>query len=174
MNIRTILAVLCIFPVIVFGKTIELDGQGITFEAPDEFLAVPQEIIDLKYPSKNAPRFVIGNKNAATTIAYDLKPQDLSGVEMDEILIAFEATFSRVIPGITWIEKKVIKQSGREWAFLEMTSNAIDTDIYNIMLVTGFRKQMLIFNFNSTKEEFPKYEEILRESLKSIKLPDES
>ncbi|CAA6677571.1 Unannotated [Lentimonas sp. CC4] len=51
-----------------------------------------------------------------------------------------------------------------------MTSNAVDADIYNIMLITGLNGQMLAFNFNSTKSDFPKYENSLRESIKSIKL----
>ena len=30
---------------------------------------------------------------------------------------------------------------------------------------------MVVFNFNSTKEEFPKYEAALRKSLNSVTLP---
>ena len=40
----------------------------------------------------------------------------------------------------------------------------------NIMLLTGYRDQMLVFNFNSTKEDFPKYEEQLRKSMNSISI----
>ena len=54
---------------------------------------------------------------------------------------------------------------------MEMTSNAVDTDIYNIMLLTGVEEKMLVFNFNSTKKDFPKYEAALRKSLNSVKLP---
>ena len=33
----------------------------------------------------------------------------------------------------------------------------MDTDIYNIMLVTSYGQEMLMFNFNSTKEDFSIY-----------------
>ncbi len=51
-----------------------------------------------------------------------------------------------------------------------MMSRAVDTDIHNIMLVTPFRGGMLMFNFNSTREEFPRMEGALRRSLESISL----
>ena len=54
---------------------------------------------------------------------------------------------------------------------MEMTSNAVDTDIHNIMMLTGIDGKMLVFNFNSTREDFPRYEEELRKSLNSIELP---
>lgn len=44
-----------------------------------------------------------------------------------------------------------------------MTSSAIDTDIYNLMIFTGHKSQMWMFNFNSTKEEFKKYVKVFRE-----------
>lgn len=150
---------------------VEVDGTGITFVAPDEFEPLSQEYIDLKWPSKNAPRFVIGNERASTTIADDVKPQDLSNADLDEVRAAFEQTFNRIIPGIQWKENSIIEHEGRSWIYLEMTSNAIDTDIYNIMMVTGVGQKMVIFNFNSTKEDFPMYEKVLRQSLESIRLP---
>ena len=57
---------------------------------------------------------------------------------------------------------------GQQWIYLEMSSRAIDTDIHNIMLITPLQGKMLIFNFNSTKAEFPKVEAELRASINSI------
>jgi len=53
-----------------------------------------------------------------------------------------------------------------------MTTNAVDTDIYNIMLFTCYKGKMLIFNFNSTREEFKKYEKDLRKSIRTIKIKE--
>ena len=86
------------------AKTISLDNGNITFEAPDEFKPVPQEILDIKYPSKRAPRYVIGNESAATTIAYDLKPNSMPQDKINEAREAFSQMFPRMIPGIEWKE----------------------------------------------------------------------
>ena len=154
----------------VQAGVIELDGTGISFVAPDEFEPLPQELIDVKWPNRNAPRFVVGNERGTTTIAYDMKPQDLSSADMEEVRAAFEQVFNRVIPGIEWKANRVIEHEGQDWVYFEMSSNAVDTDIYNIVMLTGVGQQMLMFNFNSTKEDFPRYEDLLRESLKSIRL----
>ncbi len=155
---------------IVCGETISLDNGHIIFESPDGFKPVPEEVVKLKYPSSRAPKYVIGNKSAATTIAYDLKPHDIPQDKIDEARVAFSQMFPRMIPGLKWKENKTIELSGRKWGYLEMTSTAIDTDIYNIMLFTGYKGQMLMFNFNSTKEEFKKNEMVLRKSINTIKI----
>lgn len=160
------------FSINAFSKTINIENTSITFDAPETFQPIPQEYIDIKYPNKNAPKFVIGNESAATTIAYDLKPYNLEGVNLEDVRLEFEATFNRMIPGIEWKESKVITLNQYEWIFFEMTSNAIDTDIYNIMLITSYGKEMLLFNFNSTREEFSQYESELRKSLQSIKIAE--
>ncbi len=164
------LSILLFLVPLVFGETVSLDNGHITFEAPDGFETVPEEVLKLKYPSSRAPKYVIGNKSAATTIAYDLKPNDIPQDQIDEVRAAFTQLFPRMIPNLEWIENKTIELSGRKWVYFEMTSTAIDTDIYNIMLFTGYKGQMLVFNFNSTKEEFKKYESALRKSISTIKI----
>lgn len=104
-------------------------------------------------------------------MAYDLKPHEIPQEALPEVQKSFTQLFKRIIPDIAWKKNEIIEHSGQKWLMMEMTSNAIDTDIYNIMLMTGFEGKMLIFNFNSTKEDFPKYEAELRASLNSIKLP---
>ncbi|MCG8550319.1 MAG: hypothetical protein MI799_07950 [Desulfobacterales bacterium] len=152
------------------AQQISINEGMVTFDAPNEFTPLSQQLIDRKYPSSRAPKYVIGNESGATTIAYDLKPHKIPPERLNEAKQAFTKMFSRMIPGIKWHENKIIDLTGRKWVYMEMTSHAIDTDIYNIMLFTGYKDQMLIFNFNSTKEEFPQYESDLRESLKSIQI----
>lgn len=152
------------------AKTISLEDGAIAFEAPDGFEPVPDEILAAKYPSSRAPRYVIGNEGAGTTIAYDFKGKAFPDEQIDEVRGYLTDTFERVIPGAEWIENKVIDHGGKKWIYFELTSNAIDTDIYNIMLFTGYLGQTLMFNFNSTRKQFETYEDELRQSMASIKL----
>lgn len=153
---------------ILFAKTITVEGTSVTFEAPEEFSPLTQEIMDIKWPSNRAPNFAIGNASAATTIAYDYKT-DVSGATLPILQEQFAYTFNRVIPGIEWIKNEIIMLDGQEWIMFEMTSNAIDTDIHNLLLVTILDNKLLMFNFNSVKSEFPKYESALRQSIDSIR-----
>jgi len=155
----------------VIAEPVFVGDTKVTFVPPAGFKELPQEIIDTKWRSKDAPKFVVGNDRATTTVAYDLKNHDISKASLSEIKDSFGELFERIIPGIQWIKREIIEHSGKDWILLEMSSHAIDTDIHNIMFLTSYEDKMLVFNFNSTKDDFKGYEKQLRESLLSIKLP---
>lgn len=156
---------------LLFAETIKVKDTKITFEAPEGFKPLTKQLITAKWPTDRAPAYVVGTPTGSTTVAYDLKPNRITEEALPELLKSFTQTFERIIPGIVWKENKIIEHSGQKWIYMELTTTAIDTDIYNIMMVTGYDGKMLAFNFNSTKEDFPKYEAELRKSLKSVKLP---
>ncbi|TWT86171.1 hypothetical protein Mal64_39110 [Pseudobythopirellula maris] len=171
---KPMLAAMLVFCVIsaASAEPVSVGDTGVTFEPPAGFKPVPKRIRDLKWPSNRAPRYVVGNEAATTTVAYDLKPHVIPQSGLREAQAQFTQLFGGVIPSLVWKKNEIVEHSGRKWVLMEMTSSAVDTDIYNIMLVTGYKNQMLLFNFNSTKEDFPKYEKLLRASLYSITIPD--
>lgn len=152
------------------AATFTIPDTGVSFDAPAGFTQLTAEEIGNKYLSNRAPTFVVGNARRTTTIAADLKPTELPKDKLAEVQASFEKVFDRIIPGIDWKERKLMDLQGQQWIFLEMTSRAVDTDIHNIMLVTPHKGKMLVFNFNSTKGEFPAVEKDLRKSLQSISL----
>ncbi|MEX1168047.1 MAG: hypothetical protein WEK74_14500 [Hydrogenophaga sp.] len=152
----------------VWAEAVQVADSKASFEPPPGFGPVPQAIIDAKWPGNRAPRFVVGNERATTTVAYDLKPNTVPQDKLPEVQKAFTGLMERVVPGLRWVRNEIIEQAGQRWLYLELTSNAVDTDIHNMMLITGLGGQMLVFNFNSTKEEFPKLETALRASMRSI------
>ncbi len=141
-----------------------------SFDAPDGFTALSRDEIAIKFPSSRAPSGVIGNARRTTTIAYELKQDKLAPEQLAEAKAAFEQLFERIIPGLEWKARTIVQLQGQRWIQLEMSSRAIDTDIHNIMLITSRDGRMLIFNFNSTKSEFPSVESALRGSIRSIKV----
>lgn len=145
-------------------------GAGISFDAPTGFTALSKDEIAVKFPSNRAPSGVIGNARRTTTIAFELKPDKLAPQQLGEAKEALERMFERIIPGLEWKGRKIVQLQGQDWIQLEMSSRAVDTDIHNIMLVTSRDGRILIFNFNSTKSEFPFVENALRDSIRSIKV----
>lgn len=155
----------------LFADPIKVGDTEVSFEAPEGFKPLSREMIAAKWPTNRAPAYAVGTPNGSTTVAYDLKPNSIPQEALPEVQKSFTQLFERMIPGIAWKKNEIIEHSGQKWLLMEMTSNAVDTDIYNIMLMTGFQGKMLVFNFNSTKEDFSKHEAELRKSLKSVKLP---
>ena len=150
---------------------IRVGNSKVTFIAPEGFQPLSKELIATKWPTNQAPAYAVGTSSGSTSVAYDLKPRHVPQEALSEAQKAFTEVFERVIPGLEWRKNEIIEHSGQKWLLMEMTSNAVDTDIYNIMMLTGIDGKMLVFNFNSTREDFPRYEEELRKSLNSIELP---
>jgi len=165
-----VVALLVFVPFEAYAKTIKIDGGGVVFNSPVGFEPLSQRMMRAKFPSNGAPQNVIGNSLATTTIAYDIKNHKLSqttlGYTRDDLL----KTLPKLIPGLVWKQNKIIRHSGQKWIYLEMTSKAVDTGIYNIMMVTDYKGKMLMFNFNSTIEDFTRYERELRKSIFSIEI----
>ena len=171
MKIHLLITALIALSPKLFADPIKVADTEITFEAPEGFKPLSKEIISTKWPTNQAPSFAVGTPSGSTTVAYDLKAHNVPQEALPEVQKSLTQFLERMIPGIDWKKNQIIDHSGQKWLLMEMTSNAVDTNIYNIMLITGFEGKMLAFNFNSTKEDFPKYEAELRKSLKSINLP---
>lgn len=162
---------------LIQAKTISLENGAITFEVPDQFTPLTPNEIKMKYPSVHAPHFVVGNANRSVTIAYNLKdagmpPEKVVDNELPNAQKAFTHTFNRIVPGIRWIKNEIITQNGKKFIYLELTSNAIDQDIHNIILITFFQKQMFMINFNATKAEFKTIGSTLQNCASSLVIKD--
>jgi len=150
------------------AATVDVPEFGLSFDAPDGFKSVPADIVAVKW--KDAPAFVIGDERAATTIAVDLKPTAVRPDQLPQMEKALENRMPTLLPGLQWIRHELVTIDGRRWAFFEMTSQAQDTGIHNIMLVTSMAGRMLVMNFNSTVRDFPSYEAALRKGVASVRL----
>lgn len=143
-------------------------GTDISFTPPEGFTPLTQEEMDIKFPNKNAPKSAYGNEPRTTTIAYGVKDIAVTGEMLRSQVELIGDSLARVIPGLVWVERKMVKLAGLDCAYYEMTSNAIDADIHNIMLMCAWQGKMVVFNFNATKAEFAAMESTLRASMQSI------
>jgi hypothetical protein len=169
---QALIAILVFFGGITaaFAQRVEVPDTTVSFESPPGFTALTREEIQAKYPKASGPGFVVGNKARTTSIAYDIKPIAIGDKDLPDLMAAFGERFEKAIPGLAWKDRKLIEMDGQRWVYLEMTSTAVDTDIHNIMLITPHAGKLLMFNFNSTREEFPDVEALLRSSIESIAL----
>jgi len=152
------------------AKKFSISDGDISFDAPDGFKPMSAELIKIKYPKGNPPSNALMNDSTETSIVFDLRGGALPQSDIERTRMAYASTYKRVVGGFELKVNKTAKIAGQKWAQLEFVSNTIDSKVYNIMLVTGYKKQMLIFNFNSTLKEFKKYEKAIRKSIKSITL----
>lgn len=148
---------------------INIPSSPLSLTVPHDFKTLTQDIIDIKWAGrKHPPLWVVGNELATTTISYGLNPFDISTEPFNEVLQSMKSGLTRMTPGIKWVDSKIIELSGKQWVYFEFTSNALDTDIHNIMLITSYKKEMILLNFNSTTGDFDRYKSSLRQDAQSI------
>lgn len=166
-QILTLAGVLCL-ALLVRAEVFSIPDIGVRFDAPPTFTRVTPQEISTKFPSDRPPAFVVGNESRTTTIAYDWKADQIQPDKLNDAVASLTTAFERVVPGLEWINRKIIKIHGQKWIYLEMTSKADETLIHNMMLMTPLKGKMLMFNFNSTQNEFSTIETELRKSVASI------
>lgn len=159
-----------LFSLSVGAKDVQIPGTKIWFTAPDGFTQLSQEELDLKFPSKSGPRHAIGNERRTTTVAYDTRDVAVTEQLLEQQLDDINTTLGRAIPGFVSVAREMRSLNGQKWAYLEMTSTAIDADIHNIVLMTAHGGRMVVLNFNSTKTDFVTMEAPLRSSIESLAL----
>lgn len=164
------LTLLMSFPAFA-GEPLSLyDGQ-VAFVLPEGFTRMTDEMADKKYPRGNRPKYIYADAKTTTSVAVELaKDAQVAPEQLGDFRAFMENTFSRMVPGARWLKKDYLTIANTKWARLELMGNAIDTEIHNIVLITVLDKKPLIFNFNSTQEEFPKLEKELLKSIGSIRV----
>ena len=152
------------------AKTFSIEDGAISFDAPKGFELMPPELIQIKYPKGNPPSNALINESTETSIVFDLRGKSIAQSDIEKVRMAYESTYKRIVGGFELKVNKTAHISGQKWAQLEFISNTIDSKVYNILLVTGYKNKMLIFNFNSTLKEFEDYKSAFKKSIKSITL----
>ena len=153
------------------AERVAVVGTDASFEPPAGFKELSAGVIALKFNrGGNPPKFVLGNEDATTTVAYEIRPIPATEADLPEMLATFDQQFQKRVPGLKWIRREIIELSGQRWIFLEFTSTAADADIHNLMLMTPVNGALLAINFNSTRADFIRYETELRASIYSIRL----
>ena len=159
-----------LFTSVIHAKDFSMHDATVSFDTPKGFKVMSPAFIQIKYPRGNAPSNVFTNESTETTIAFGLRAKSLPQNQIEVTGKQFAEAYKRVVGGFELKVNKVAKIAGQKWIQLEFISNTIDSKVYNIMLITGYKNQMLVFNFNSTLKEFKQYEPAIRKSINSITL----
>ncbi len=150
---------------------IVVPGSQVTFEPPPGFTTLTADELSFKFPRAGGPDFAVGNNTRATTIACDVRAVQLAPDQLQDAMDETMSGLEKGVPGVQWKQHGIIKMHGHPWVYLELTSQAVDTGIHNVMLFTSLHSGLFLCNFNSTTEEYPKLETALLKSMASIALP---
>ncbi len=157
---------------LVTAEPVALQNGRVVFEPPTGFRELTQQEISLKFSRGNPPSAVYANDDMSVSVSIVFSPAAVEPPHLEDLKSAMEQTLPRLIPNLTWVKREMVNLNGTTWVHFELTSSAIDTDIYNHMYMTSFDGKMLGFNFNSTKGKYPAYSHQLEKSFQSIHISE--
>lgn len=158
----------------VHAKVFQVADTGITLDAPLGFEKLTKSFVKQNWNKNDRPLWAIGNKTGTTTITYQLKENDISGVPLGALNRAMKTVYDRAIPGMIWEKRKVRNIGGKDWLLMEMTSDAPNFDMHNIILIKALDGKMLLLTISAALKDFEKLEADLRKTVDSIKFTEKS
>ncbi len=150
-------------------QSIELENRKILDDKveillPKDFGLMPEDMLNLKYPSANRPTLVYSDEDGTVNIAFNHTSSIASQKEIDDYEKYLVSTFNKSFPTASWEGHGVKEINGRKVGYIEVTTPAIDTQVYNLLFFTDLGGRLLLCTFNCTVKKKP----IWLESAKKI------
>lgn len=145
-----------------------LAKETITMMLPKDFVPMSPEIARMKYPSQQRPETILTDETGTVNLMF----QYMEGEENDATIESFRnqifGMMKRVNPGIKEKEIGSVDAAGKQIAYVEFSSPAIDGKLYNLMFYLAVKGQPLMGSFNCQTKEMKYWRSAAFEMMQSI------
>jgi hypothetical protein len=151
-----------------FEDAVFFDGK-MAMKLPREFTDMPKDLAKLKYPAEQRPQIIKSNQDGSINITVSIYPQKLKQEEILECISGIKAVIERMNPANIFFDLKVEENEALTVGYFDFKSNAIDSDLYNIMFVTPIAGNAMLGTFNCRLSEREDWKEVVLQMIMSIK-----
>lgn len=143
-----------------------LDGELVHFERkelletlsmmlPDSWKQMPEEYAKIKYPSEFRPRVIMTTPDLSTNLGFTAFSEMLQDSGTDKVMERVMSAIHRNNPDYQiYPYERLEKIKGCWFAF---RSHAMDSDLYNMMLLVPVGKKLVLANFNCPYKDYQKW-----------------
>jgi len=136
---------------------------------PSDFSVMSSEKLALKYPSVgHRPSEVYTNEKSTINIALNHTTNKAKSEDLPNVRNVLESQFNRA--PFTLIKSEMRDLNGMPSILLEFISPAVDTKIYNLMVITSLEGRLVMITFNCTEAERKQWTPIAKKIIGSITL----
>lgn len=117
------------------GNTIEMkyvDVGELSIKIPNDFEIMDEEVAKIKYPSENRPPLIYTNEDASINVAFNLKIAIIAGSSVAEYVNIMKDLLVKMGYDVNIGSFEI---DGKKLYTLRFVSRALDTDIYNNMIL---------------------------------------
>ena len=149
---------------------ITLPNSKIRMSLPEQFIVMPDIVKDVKYPSKDAPNYIITSLSSMVNFGFNILPVFLETEDIKEMSSQFQKALHNVNPSIRIKnhENDLVTYRGNEMCWFDFKGYAIDGQNYNRMYLVRMQNNVLHGVFNCPMQYKEQWEDIVEQCLLSI------
>ena len=113
---------------------ITLPNSKIRMSLPEQFIVMPDIVKDVKYPSKDAPNYIITSLSSMVNFGFNILPVFLETEDIKEMSSQFQKALHNVNPSIRIKnhENDLVTYRGNEMCWFDFKGYAIDLSLIHI------------------------------------------
>lgn len=107
------------------------------------------DLVNVKYPNGNVPTYVLTNDETTINVVVNVTKDKMNNESITPFLETMKQTLAT---SSEIIESNVYEKENHYIGEIKFMSKAVDTDIYNHMIIFSVDDTLRIVSFNCTKE----------------------
>lgn len=135
--------------VVIKTEYYTFDNDKFYLKIPKEFDSMASDILSVKYPNGNVPTYVLTNEETTINVVVNVTKDKINNESITPFLESMKQTLET---SSEIIESNVYEKENHNIGEIKFISKAVDTDIYNHMIIFSVDDTLRIVSFNCTKE----------------------
>ena len=154
---------------ITFAQT-TLPDTRIQLYLPEQFVTMPDQVRDMKYPSRNAPDFIVTSLDTTVNFGFNVLPVRLEEGDTKVMSIQFQEALRNINPSIRISERvdNTATETGSEMSWFGFKGYVLDGQNYNRMYIIRLAKNVLHGIFNCPPRVRDQWEDIVDQCFQSV------
>lgn len=141
------------------------DFGGILLKIPKDFEIMAAEYVEMKYPLEDRPSLVYTNEDGSINIGYSVKETLLGNDEVEETTKQVADIYDDIFESLDF---DIIKKDNYNIGMLKFISPAVDSKIYNHLMIMSIDGKVVMVSFNCMEEDMDEWKAVGDFILKSV------
>lgn len=134
-------------------KRISILDNKINVLLPSSFGIMDDEMMKLKYPYETRSPLVYTNDLGSINISFNHTQNKANLNTIESYAERMKKVFLSAYPTAIWHGEGVVELNNKIFAYVKLTTPALDTEIYNSIFATDLDGRLLLISFNCIEED---------------------
>ncbi|GFN32142.1 hypothetical protein [Paenibacillus xylaniclasticus] len=152
-----------------FKETAFWDGR-VTLLIPEDFDDMPPHLSKIKYPHEQRPQIIKTDETGCINVTLSRIDQELEEEWVQELAEGMKAILRKANPASVFYTEGVEEVEGKQIAYFDFKSPAIDDPIYNVMFYFMLEGTTVMGTFCCLYKDYAAWRPIVLQMIQSIRV----